>query len=502
MNYRMILYLLGWVMKITAVCLLLPCAVGLSYGEQEWKAYAIVALFALVIGLIMSNKKPGKNVFYAKDGFVTVALSWIGLSVVGALPFIISGEIPNYIDAVFETASGLSTTGASILTNVEALSHASLFWRSFTHWIGGMGVLVFLLAIVPMTGGHTMQLMRAESPGPTVGKFVPKIRETAFILYSIYIGLTLLQFILLLAGGMPWFDSITITMGTAGTGGFAVRNAGIAFYDSYYLQSVITVFMLLFSVNFNVYYLLLLKKFKQALNNEELKWFLSIVALSVLGITVNIVNTCYDGNVYEAFHNAAFSVASIISTTGYSTADFNTWPQFSKSILFILMFIGASAGSTGGGLKVSRLILLIKSSLREISTIVHPRGINVVKLDKKRVEHNVLKGVTSFFVVSMIVFVISVLFVSIDGYDMTTSITAVAATMNNIGPGLGLVGPTGNFSIFSPLSKLVMIFDMLAGRLEMFPMLVLFSPTIWKGSLSAVKRRITWKKKSMFQKKK
>ncbi len=500
MNYRMILYLMGWIFNITAACLLLPCAVGIFYGETQWKYYILVALVTFAIGLFLTHKKPSRNVFYAKEGFVTVALSWIVLSLVGASPFYISGEIPSYIDAVFETASGFSTTGASILTNIEALSRTALFWRSFTHWIGGMGVLVFLIAIVPLAGGHTMQLMKAESPGPSVGKIVPKVRQTAFILYAIYTALTVLEGVLLGIGGMPIFDSITTAFATAGTGGFAIRNASMAFYQSYYLQGVVTVFMILFGVNFNVYYLLLLKKFKDALRSEELIWYIGIIAFSVACITLNIRNAIYGGNTFEAFHHSAFSVASVISTTGFATADFNTWPQLSKYILFVLMFIGASAGSTGGGMKVSRLILLVKSSIREIASVVHPRSVNVVKLDKKRVDHSVLKGTTSFFVLSMIVFAVSVFILSFDGFDMTTSITAVAATMNNIGPGLELVGPAGNYSMFSDMSKIVMIFDMLAGRLEYFPMFVLFSPITWKGSYSAIKRRILWKKKSMFKK--
>lgn len=500
MNFFMILYLFGWVMQIAAACLSLPVLVGLFYGESQWKAYALVAVASLIIGILLTVKKPRRNVFYAKDGFVTVAISWIALSLIGAIPFYLTKEIPFYLDAVFETASGFTTTGSTILTNVEALSNASLFWRSFTHWIGGMGVLVFLLAIVPLTGGHVMQLMRAESPGPSVGKFVPRIRQTAFILYSIYFVLTVIEIILLLAGGMPWFDSLTTAFGTAGTGGFAIRNASMAFYKSNYLQAVVTVFMILFGVNFNVYYLLLVKKFRQAFKSEELRWYLGIIAFSIICITLNIRNTFYGGSTYPAFHDAAFSVASIISTTGFSTADFDKWPQLSKFILLILMFIGASAGSTGGGMKVSRLILLVKSSIREIGSVLHPRGVNVVKLDKKRVDHDALKGTTSFFVVSMIVFVISTLIVSINEFDMTTSISAVAATMNNIGPGFGMVGPTGNFHDFSVLSKTVLIFDMLAGRLEFFPMLVLFAPSTWKESFNAVKRRIIWIRKSMYQK--
>ena len=490
MNYFMILYLLGLVCIIQACSMLLPVAVGIFYGENEWKAYAFVAAVSLVFGLLLSVRKPKKNVFYAKEGFVTVALSWIVLSLSGALPFFLTKEIPSYIDAVFESASGFTTTGASILTNVEALSQASLFWRSFTHWIGGMGVLVFLLAVVPLTGGHTMQLMRAESPGPSVGKFVPKVRQTAFILYSIYFAMTILEIVLLLAGGMPWFDSICTAFGTAGTGGFAIKNASIGFYQSNYLQGVVTVFMILFAVNFTVYYLLLSKKFKQVLKNEELWWFLGIIAFSVLCITFNIKDEFFGGRLYDAFHHAAFSVASIISTTGYGTTDFAKWPQLSQFILFILMFIGASAGSTGGGLKVSRLVLLLKSSAREISTILHPRSVKAVKLDKKSVDTAVVKNTTSFFVIAMLVYVISVFIVSLDGFDMTTSMTAVAATMNNIGPGLSLVGPTGNYSAFSNLSKIVMIIDMLAGRLEYFPILVLFTPAIWKDGFSALRRKL------------
>lgn len=490
MNYFMILYLLGLVCIIQACSMLLPVAVGLFYGESEWKAYAFVAAVSLVIGLAFAIRKPKRNVFYAKEGFVTVALSWVVLSLSGAVPFVLTGEIPSYVDAVFEAASGFTTTGASILTNVEALSQTSLFWRSFTHWIGGMGVLVFLLAVVPLTGGHTMQLMRAESPGPSVGKFVPKVRQTAFILYSIYFAMTVLEIVLLLAGGMPWFDSICTAFGTAGTGGFAIKNASIGFYHSNYLQAVVTVFMILFSVNFTVYYLLLAKKFKQAFKNEELWWFLGIVAVSVACITFNVKDEFFGGKLYDAFHHAAFSVASVISTTGYATTDFAKWPQFSQFILFVLMFIGASAGSTGGGMKVSRLVLLLKSSAREVSTILHPRSVKAVKLDKKKVDPAVVKNTASFFVIAMIVYAISVFIVSLDEFDMTTTMTAVAATMNNIGPGLSLVGPTGNFSAFSNLSKIVMIFDMLAGRLEYFPILVLFTPSIWKDGFMALRKKL------------
>ena len=497
MNYRMILYLLGWVLNIQSVCLLLPVAVGVFYGEAQWKAYAIVAAVSLVFGILLTLKKPKRNVFFVREGFVTVALAWLGLSLDGAVPFVLTKEIPSYIDAVFEMASGYTTTGASILTNVELLSHCSLFWRSFSHWIGGMGVLVFLIAIVPLSGGHIMSLMKAESPGPSVEKLVPRVRQTAVILDSIYISMTVLEAMLLLAGGMPWFDSITTAFATAGTGGFSIRNASIGFYQSYYIQGVITVFMVLFGTNFSIYYLILSKKLKQAAKNEELHWYLGIFLASVALITWNVYKPIYNGHLFDAFHNAAFSVATVMSTTGFAISDFNEWPQVSRYLLFILMFCGAMAGSTGGGMKVSRLILLFKSSVREILSIVHPRGVNIVKLDKKRVGEDVMKGTYSYFILLILIYVFSVLLIAFDEFDIDTSLTAVAATMNNIGPGLGLVGPRGNYSMFSPLSKIVLIFDMLAGRLELFPMLVLLSPQTWKGGLRVIKRRFLWKRKSM-----
>ena len=497
MNYRMILYLLGWVMNIQSICLLLPVAVGIFYSEAQWKMYALVALASLLCGVLLTLKKPKRNVFFVREGFVTVALAWLALSLDGAVPFVLTKEIPSYLDAVFEMASGFTTTGASILTNVELLSHCSLFWRSFSHWIGGMGVLVFLIAIVPLSGGHIMSLMKAESPGPSVEKLVPRVRQTAVILYSIYISLTILEAMLLLAGGMPWFDSITTAFATAGTGGFSIRNASIGFYQSYYIQGVVTVFMVLFGTNFSIYYLLLSKRPKQALKSEELRWYLGIYALSVAVITWNIYKPFHGNHLFGAFHNAAFSVATVMSTTGFAINDFNQWPQVSRYLLFILMFCGAMAGSTGGGMKVSRLILLFKSSVHEILSIVHPRGVNIVKLDKKKVGDDVLKGTFSYFIMLILIYVFSVLIVCFDKFDLDTSLTAVAATMNNIGPGLGLVGPRGNYAMFSPLSKIVLIFDMLAGRLELFPMLVLLSPQTWKGGLSVLKRRFSWKKKSM-----
>ena len=497
MNYRMILYLLGWVLNIQGLCFLLPVAVGIFYAEAQWQYYALMTLVSLVCGVLLILKKPKRTVFYTKEGFVTVALAWLLMSLTGAAPFTLSKEIPSYLDAVFEMASGYTTTGASILTNIERYTHCALFWRSFSHWIGGMGVLVFLIAIVPLTGGHIMSLMKAESPGPSVEKFVPRVRQTALILYSIYFAMTVLEVMLLLAGGMPWFDAITTAFGTAGTGGFSIRSQSLGYYDSYYLQGVVTVFMLLFGVNFSFYYLLLSGNIKKALKSEEVRWYFGIVAFSIICITWNIYRQFHGDNVFDAFHHAAFSVASVISTTGFATVDFALWPTASRFILFVLMFIGACAGSTGGGLKVSRIILLVKSSVREILSIVHPRGVNVVKLDKKRVSEDVIKGTSSYFILCILIFVVSVMVVSFDGYDFTTSLSAVAATLNNIGPGFEIVGPTGNYAAFSPLSKLVLIFDMLAGRLELFPMLILFSPHIWKGSLSAIQRRLSWKKESM-----
>ena len=502
MNLRMISYLLGWVLNVQSLCMLLPVAVGIFYQEPQWQAFGIVAFCSLLLGVLLTLKKPKRTAFYTKEGFVTVAMSWLMLSLCGAVPFVLTKEIPNYIDAVFEMASGYTTTGASILTNVEALSQCSLFWRSFSHWIGGMGVLVFLLMIVPLTGGNMMQLMKAESPGPSVEKLVPRVRQTAVILYSIYFALTLLEILMLLAGGMPWFDSITTAFGTAGTGGFAIKNASIGYYHSYYLQGVVTAFMLLFGVNFSVYYFLLSRKYRQAFGSEELRWYFGIVAVAIICIARNIHADFYPDSWFDAFHNAAFSVSTVISTTGFAISDFSQWPQASKFILFLLMFIGASAGSTGGGMKVSRLILLIKSSLREITAIVHPRGVHLVKLDKKRVSDDVIKGTTSYFTLLILIYALSVLLVSFDNFDMTTSMTSVAATLNNIGPGLAAgIGPKGNYASFSVLSKLVLIFDMLAGRLELFPMLVLFSPKTWKGSLGAIKRRISWNRKSMYQEK-
>ena len=452
--------------------------VGLIYREKSAWAIFATMLLCLVIGVPMVLlKRPKQAVFYAKDGFVSVGLSWVVLSVMGALPFVISGSIPHPVDALFESVSGFTTTGSSILSDVEALPKCMLFWRSFTHWVGGMGVLVFMLTILPMSGGYHMNLMRAESPGPSVERFVPTVKSTAKILYGIYICLSLLELLLLLVGKMPMFDALTLTFGTAGTGGFGIKNDSIGSYTTYQ-QTVITIFMILFGVNFNVYFLFLLKKIRQGLKNEELRAYLGIILGAILLITVNIAGKF--GNPFLAFHHAAFQVGSIITTTGYSTVDFDTWPTFSKTVLVLLMFIGASAGSTGGGIKVSRIVILAKSVKKELKQYLHPHSISKIKMDGKPVEHEVVRSINVFLIAYLLIYAVSMLIVSLDNFDFTTTFTSVAATINNIGPGLDLVGPAANFGILSVPSKLVLVFDMLAGRLEIFPLLLLFVPDTWR----------------------
>ena len=424
------------------------------------------------------RKQPANKVFYAKEGCVTVALSWIVMSLMGALPFVFSGVIPSIVDAMFETVSGFTTTGASILKDVEVLPRCMLFWRSFTHWIGGMGVLVFLLCLLPMSGGgYSMNLMKAESPGPSVSKLVPKVRSTAKLLYGLYVALSLLELALLLLGSMPLFDALCTTFGTAGTGGFGIKNSSIGEYSAY-IQSIVTIFMILFGINFNVYFLLYMRKPKEALRCEEAGWYLAIIAVSTLIITVFIRNSFPD--LVTAFRHAAFQVGSIITTTGFSTVDFNVWPAVPRAILVLLMFIGACAGSTGGGIKVSRIVLLFRTMTREIGQIIHPHMVKKLKFEGRVVGQEVLRSVNAFMVAYVLIFAVSTLFVCLDGFDLVTSFTAVAATLNNIGPGLEMVGPIGNFSCFSDLSKIVLIFDMLAGRLEIFPLLVLFFRDTWK----------------------
>lgn len=477
MNTSIIRYILGSVLKIEAFLLLLPVLCGMIYHESEGTAYFVVALICLFVGILFTIRKPKENLFYLKEGCITTALSWIFLSIFGAIPFVITGEIPSFLDALFETISGFTTTGASILSDVEELSHASLLWRSFTHWIGGMGVLIFLMAIIPMSGGSNINLMRAESPGPSVGKLVPKMKTTATLLYSIYIFLTALEFLILILCNMPIYDSICTAFGTAGTGGFGIKNSSIGGY-SVTIQWVVTIFMILFGINFNAYFFLLIRDFKKALKMEEVRAYLGIIFASVVLISANIYQSC--NSVFDAVTKSAFQVASVITTTGFSTTDFDLWPSFSKTVLVILMFIGACAGSTGGGIKVSRIIVIIKAFLKEAFSYIHPKSVRHLSIDKQPIKHDVIRSINVFFDTYIAIFVISLLLVSIEGQSMQTNLTAVIATFNNIGPGLEAVGPTQNFAFFTPLSKVVLMFDMLAGRLELFPMVLLFHPTIWK----------------------
>ena len=477
MNYRMILYLCGLILLIEAVFLLLPLGVALIYGESSFLFFLYTIALAGTLGFGLTRLKPQRRNMYAREGFVVTALSWIVISLVGALPFALSGQIPNYLDAVFETVSGFTTTGASILTNVETLDNGMLFWRSFTHWLGGMGILVFMLAIVNM-GGQANHLLKAESPGPSVSKMVPNMRKSSAILYGIYIAMTVLETVLLLLGGMPLFDSLCTAFGTAGTGGFGIKNASMGYYDSYYLQGVVSVFMMLFGVNFNVYYFLLMKKFATAWRNSEVWTYFAIVGASTLMITCNICQMF--PTVFDALHHAFFAVNTVITTTGYSTTDFNLWPEFSRVLLVGLMIVGACAGSTGGGVKVSRILILCKSLGSELRKLLHPRSVKVLTMDKKAVSQETVQGVQSYFALYFLIAVTSVLLVALDNLDFTTTVTSVIATLNNIGPGLGLVGPTGNYSVFSPLSKVVLTADMLFGRLELFPMLILLLPSTWR----------------------
>lgn len=477
MNTSMIRYVLGTVLKIEGLLLFLPVFIALLYQEiYVGTVFLCVAMGSFIIGLLMSLQKPDNSVFYLKEGCIITSFSWILMSIVGALPFWISREIPNFTDAVFETVSGFTTTGASILNEVEALSHTTLFWRSFTHWVGGMGVLVFLLAIVPMSGGSHINLMRAESPGPSVGKLVPKLRHTARILYIIYFILTILELLLLLFAQMPLFDAVCTSLGTAGTGGFGILNSSMADY-SVLIQWIVTIFMILFGVNFNAYYLILFGQLKDAFKMEEVRAYFGIILAAIAFISFDILSM--SKGLFDAVTKAAFQVGSIITTTGFATTDFDLWPQSSKIILVLLMFVGACAGSTGGGIKVSRFIILIKNMFKEFNSYIHPKSIKKVQMDHKPIEHEVVRSVNVYIFTFMILFVFSVFLISFEGKDLVTNFTSVAATINNIGPGLAMVGPTQNFGHFTIFSKWVFIFDMLAGRLELFPLLILFHPTLW-----------------------
>ncbi len=482
MNKRLIVYILGWVLIVEGIAMQIGTLTSLIYQENEGFYFLITGIACIILGLIaVKVKKPKNMVLYQKAGFAATALSWILLSFAGCLPFWLSGEIPSFIDAFFETVSGFTTTGSTILTNVEALSHGMLIWRSFSHWLGGMGVIVFLLAIIPKLGGQqNIYLMKAESPGPIIGKALPHMRSYAALLYSIYMGLTALEIILLLFGGMGIFDALNTGFATAGTGGFGIHNNNIAAYDSYYIQTVIAVFMLLFGINFSFYILLIARKFLNAFRMQELWVYLGIVAVSTAVITFNI-SSLYP-TLYDAFHQSFFYVSSIITTTGFGIVDVNQWPELSKSVIIIITFIGAMAGSTGGGFKVSRIILLFKEIHKEFSLLIHPRNVKSVRMDGKTVDHNTMRTTSMYLVLYIGIFAFSMLLISIDNKDFTTTFSSVAANLNNTGPGLGSVGPVGNYADFSILSKIVFIFDMLAGRLELFPLLLLFSPSAWKKS--------------------
>jgi len=479
MKTKVVLHTVGQILLIEAGLLILPVVVGLIYHEQaSVRAFLMTIVITAAAGGLLSLVKPGKSSIYAREGFAITGLSWIMLSFFGCLPFVISRQIPGFIDAFFETVSGFTTTGSSILTDIESLDNAMLFWRSFTHWVGGMGILVFSMIIVPLGGKRSMYILRAEAPGPSSAKLVPKMRDTAVILYGIYFAMSALLLVLLLAGGMPLFDGLINVFGTAGTGGFSNHGASIGYYDSEYFEVIIGVFMLLFGVNFNIYYFIFLKRIKAAFRSEELHWYLGIVAFAIITIAVNI-NSLY-GSLHQAVRHSFFTVSSIITTTGFGTMDFDQWPEYSRTVLVMLMFIGACAGSTGGGLKVSRIMLLLRTVKRSMRRMIHSRSVESIRFEGRIVEEDTLNTCLIYLTVYCLVTIVSVVLVSLNNLPFETNVTGVIACMNNIGPGLGIVGPAGNFSSFSGLSKLVLSFDMLAGRLELFPVLFLFSVRTWK----------------------
>ncbi len=486
MNRRMVAYILGILLCCEAGLLLFPTAVAFIYNESVVTSFLVSIGIVSVAGLLLTLLKPKDKTIYARDGLVVTALGWIFLSLFGALPFFISGEIPSYLDAVFETVSGFTTTGSSILSDVEALSKSMIFWRSFTHWIGGMGVLVFVMAVLPLAGGGgDLHLMRAESPGPSVDKLVPKSNKTARILYFIYFIMTVIEIVLLLMGNVSVFDSITLSFGTAGTGGFGILNSSIANYSPY-CQTVITVFMTLFGINFNFYFLLILKRFKEAIKSSEVWSYLGIMFAAIMVIAVNITNQF--SSFTEALRHSAFQVSSVMTTTGYATVDFNRWPELSRMILLTVMCIGACAGSTGGGFKVSRLMLLVKHAANQLRNIINPRRVKVLTFDGKKVSSGVLNNTLAYLTIYILIFVLSLIVLSADKTDFVTNATSVVSALNNIGPnlgprlsegaiaGYGAGGPFSNFGTFSALSKLVIIADMLLGRLEIFPVICMFIP--------------------------
>ena len=478
MNKKMIVYILGKMMGVEGLLLLIPALVSQIYHEKSVISFLIVAAILLVIYMVFGRKLPASKQIYGKEGFVIVGLAWILWSAFGALPFVISGSIPHYVDALFETISGFTTTGSTILADIEALPMGISFWRSFTHWIGGMGVLVFVMMITSLDDENAMPLMRAEVPGPEADKLVPKARHTARLLYGMYFVLTAAEVVFLLFGGMNLYDALLHAFSTAGTGGFSNRAASVSFYDSAYIDGVITVFMILFGINFNLYFFILLKDWKSILKNEELWAYLGIVGVSIAIITGNILKIY--GTLAHAFRYASFQVGSIITTTGFATADYDQWPELSKSILLALMFVGACAGSTGGGIKVSRLLIIVKSIRREVRKMLHPNAVTIIKVNGKKIGQDTLKNVNLYLTCYIIIMIVSILLVSIDNFDFATTFSGVLTTMSNVGPGISKVGPVMNFQPFSAVSKLVFCFDMLIGRLEIFPYLLLLSPELWR----------------------
>lgn len=478
MNITMIIYLLGWILNIVAALMLLPFAVSIYYSEASGKYFLICALIMFAIGFALTRKRPKNSKFYAKEGFVMTALSWLLLSVTGCLPFYLSGEIPSFTNALFECISGFTTTGASILSDVEKMSRCMMFWRCFIQLIGGMGVLVFMLALIPLTGGQDLYLMKAESPGPNVGKLAPKVQKTAYYLYAIYFALTLLEIICLIIAGAPLYDAVCTSFTTTSTGGFGIKNSSLGGYSPT-IQYIVTIFLYLSGLNYNFFFFLWIKRLKDAFSIQEIRLYTGIFFGSIVIIAADIIR--HSGYAIEAgFRHAAFQVGSIMTTAGFSSADFETWPSLSKSVLVLLMFIGGCAGSTCGGIKVSRILIYLKTVKKELAQLCHPRNVKVIKIDDKPLAHTVLRSANIFLIVYIIIFIISTLLISIDGFDLITNFTAVASAVGNIGPGLSLVGPTQNFDLFSGFSKYVLMFDMLAGRLELFPLLVLLSPSTWK----------------------
>ena len=482
MNNKMVRYVIGHILKLETAFMLIPLALSFFYHESfiVKKSYIFTIVLLLISSLLISKKVPENQKIYAKEGLVIVSISWIALSLFGALPFVFSNRIPSFIDAFFETVSGFTTTGASILSNVEALEHSLLFWRSFTHLVGGMGVLVLALAILPKNTNQSLHIMKAEVPGPTFGKLVAKMSYNSRILYMIYIFITIIIIILLKLGGMPLFDSVVHAFGTVGTGGFGIKNSSVAYYNSSYIDYVLGIGMLLCGMNFNLFYALLLKNYKQVFKNEELKYYSSIVVLAVIAIVINIAPAYKNSN--RLFRDVFFTVSSVITTTGYSTVDFDAWPVFSKTVLLFLMFVGGCAGSTAGGLKVSRIAILFKTVVGEFKKIGTPNRVINIKMDKKVITKELSSGISTYLMLYITIFLIAILCVSWDSPDFISAFSAVAATFNNIGPGMGIVGPTSNYASFSNINKLILSLVMLLGRLEIFPILILFSPSLYKKS--------------------